>query len=246
MALKTPITILLVVLSLLCCKSKEIATAYTSDRLKIIPVTENSFLHVSYLETESFGKVACNGLIYMSEGEAIVFDTPIDDTTSEELLRWIIDTKNYKLTAVVINHFHDDCLGGLAAFHRKNIPSYGSNKTIVLAKNEGNQIPKIGFDSVQELMVGSQKINNQFLGEAHTRDNIVSYIASEQLLFGGCMVKAINATKGFVGDANESEWSTTIELIKKQYPDLKIVIPGHGAIGGTDLLTYTAKLFETK
>jgi len=246
MTLKTPITFLFFSLLLLSCKSQKTDTTYTSETLKIIPLTKNSFVHISYLETDSYGKVACNGLIYMNEGEAIVFDTPVDDSTSEELLRWITNTKKHKIMAVVINHFHDDCLGGLAPFHQQNILSYANKKTIVLAEKEGNQIPKIGFDGSKELTVGNQKISNQFIGEAHTRDNIVSYIASEQLLFGGCMVKSLDATKGYLGDANEAEWSNTIEKIKQLYPDLKIVIPGHGAIGGTDLLNYTEKLFKNQ
>jgi len=229
----------------LSCKSQKTDTTYTSETLKIIPVTKNSFVHVSYLETDSYGKVACNGLIYMDEDQAIVFDTPVDDSTSEELIRWITDTKKHKITAVVINHFHDDCLGGLAPFHQQNIPSYANEKTIVLAKKEGNQIPKIGFDTRKELTVGNQKISNKYIGEAHTQDNIVSYIPNEQVLFGGCMVKSLDATKGYLGDANESEWSNTIEKIKQTYPNLKIVIPGHGDFGGTELLDYTAKLFST-
>ncbi|MCG8322705.1 MAG: hypothetical protein MI921_24605 [Cytophagales bacterium] len=32
--------------------------------------------HKSYLETQDFGEVECNGLIFGSRGEAIVFDTP--------------------------------------------------------------------------------------------------------------------------------------------------------------------------
>lgn len=245
MAIRTPILFFFFLLLQLSCKSQKTAIAYTSETLKIIPVTKNSFVHVSYLETDNYGKVACNGLIYMNEEQAVVFDSPVDDTTSEELIRWINNTKKHKIMAVVINHFHDDCLGGLAPFHRRNIPSYANEKTIVLAKKEGNQVPKVGFDSKQELTVGNRKISNKYIGEAHTKDNIVSYIPSEKLLFGGCMVKSLDATKGYLGDANESEWSMTIEKIKQTYPDTKIVIPGHGDFGGTELLDYTAKLFST-
>lgn len=246
MADRTKITLLFFLLLQLSGKSQKLDIAYTSETLKIIPITKNSFVHVSYLETDSYGKVACNGLIYMNEDQAIIFDTPNGDSTSEELIRWVTDTKKHKITAVVINHFHDDCLGGLAAFHQLNIPSYANEKTIVLAKKEGNQIPKIGFDSKKELTAGDQKISNRYFGDAHTQDNIVSYIASEQLLFGGCMVKSLDATKGYVGDANESEWSKTIKKIKQTYPDVKIVIPGHGDFGGTELLDYTARLFSTE
>jgi metallo-beta-lactamase class B len=47
-----------------------------------------------------------------------------------------------------------------------------------------------------------------------------------------------------LGDANIAQWSNTVERIKEQYPNIKIVIPGHGAIGGKDLLDYTIQLFK--
>ena len=40
-------------------------------------------------ETESFGKVACNGMIVVDDDEAIVFDTPVNNEVSEELLKWL-------------------------------------------------------------------------------------------------------------------------------------------------------------
>lgn len=246
MPYKFSFVLLLFVLAPISCKSLKTETAYTSEALKIISITKNAFLHISYLDTDSFGKVACNGLIYMKEGEAIVFDTPVANATSEELIRWITTSQKHQITAVVVNHFHDDCLGGLEPFHQRNIPSYANEKTLILAQKEGNQIPKIGFDGQMELKIGNTTVSNQFVGEAHTRDNIVSYIAGEQLLFGGCMVKSLNADKGYLGDANEAEWSNTIEKIKRLYPEVKMVIPGHGDVGGTELLDYTAKLFAAE
>ena len=243
---KSPLIILLFSVLLLSCKSQNGNRTYSSETLKIIPISQNSYIHVSYLQTEDYGKVACNGLVYMNAGDAVVFDTPIDTETSNELIDWITKTKEHKIKAVVVNHFHDDCLGGVDAFHQLNIPSYANNKTIELAKKEGNPLPQIGFDQVNEIILGNKKIINRHFGEAHTRDNIVSYIPSEHLLFGGCPVKSLNATKGYLGDANTDEWSSTISKIKTAYPDLKIVIPGHGDHGGTELLDYTISLFKTK
>ena len=218
--------------------------AYTSETLKIVPISENSFLHISYLTLPEYGKVACNGAIYMNHGEAIVFDTPIDPKASNELLRWISQNQQHNITAVVINHFHDDCLGGLQAFHDLNIPSYANDQTIVLDKKEGNPVPKIGFKDHIKIKVGQETVENTYFGEGHTKDNIVSYIPSENLIFGGCMIKALEATKGNLNDANVSAWSHTVEKIRQAYPNLKTVIPGHGDFGGIELLLYTEELFK--
>ncbi len=173
-------------------------------------------------------------------------DTPADDVTVNELIRWISEEKKHTIKAVVVNHFHNDCLGGLVPFHKENIPSYANNTTIALAKKEGVAVPENGFENQLELPIGETTLLNRYFGEAHTADNIVTYVASEELLFGGCMVKSMNAKKGYLGDANTNEWSNTIAKIKTAYPRLKIVIPGHGNPGGMELLNYTKTLFKVE
>ena len=65
-------------------------------------------------------------------------------------------------------------------------------------------------------------------------------------MFGGCLIKELNASKGYLGDANVADWSGTVEKVKKEYPNVKIIVPGHGAPGSKKLLDYTIKLFKTR
>ena len=225
-------------------KSQKGGLAYSSEALKIIPLTDSSFIHVSYLDIPDVGRFSCNGLIYLNSGLAVVFDTPQNNAAASELIQWVTETKKHQIKAVVVNHFHDDCTGGLPVFHKLGVPSYAHGPTLALAKEEGNPVPQNGFEKEMELEVGGEKIINRYFGEAHTTDNIVSYIPSEELLFGGCMIKSINAKKGNLEDANEAEWSHTVENIKRTYSNIKIVIPGHGEQGGMELLDYTSELFK--
>jgi metallo-beta-lactamase class B len=213
-----------------------------TPNLKIQQLTEQVYLHVTYLQTDSFGKVACNGMIYMNETEAIVFDTPSDNASSIELIQWI-QGQGRNINAVVVNHFHIDALGGLDAFHELGIPSYGSDKTKALAETVK---PQNGFETISQIELGDKLVINQYFGEAHTTDNIVSYLPAEGVLFGGCMIKSLNAGKGNLEDANVDEWSETVRKIKKTFPDIKMVIPGHGKHGDSSLLDYTIAMFETK
>ncbi|MEM8966647.1 MAG: hypothetical protein AAGE93_09530 [Bacteroidota bacterium] len=169
----------------------------------------------------------------------------MEDSISAELIDWVENNLSATVKAIVINHFHTDCLGGLAEFHHRNIPSYANNLTIELAKHKP-VFPQYGFDDSLRLAMGQAEVINRFLGEAHTIDNIVSYIPEDNLLFGGCMVKEVGAGEGNLEDANVAEWPTTIQKIKQTYPSLKVIIPGHGQTGGTELLDYTVELFEEK
>jgi metallo-beta-lactamase class B len=69
-------------------------------------------------------------------------------------------------------------------------------------------------------------------------------VPSDQVLFGGCLIKAQGAGFGFLGDANTATWSETVSRVKAEYPQVVTVIPGHGKIGGTELLDFTIRLFE--
>lgn len=219
---------------------------YKSDNLTITQVSENSFIHTSFKQTNDFGNVPCNGLVVRNNNETIVFDTPTNNTISEELIKWINDSLHSKINAIIPTHFHDDCLGGLEAFHNHNIPSYAYFKTIELAKENNFTVPKNSFTDSVILKVGDKEIITKFFGEGHTRDNVVGYFPSEDVLFGGCLLKELEASKGYLGDANVSVWSSTVEKVKKEYPNVKIVVPGHGKYGNQKLLDYTIELFKTQ
>ncbi len=241
--MKNILPVILFVFILNACKDdKLVYQNYESDTLKIKQITENVFQHVSYLNTKNHGKYPCNGMIYINKNEAIIFDTPTNNKAAAELLNWIGE-KNIK--AVVVTHFHIDCLGGLKEFHSKNIKSYATNKTIELAINNNEKIlPQNSFDKKLKFNIGGEIVYAKYFGEGHTKDNIVGVVPSEKTLFGGCLIKHLNAHKGNLADANTEDWSRTVKKIKREIPELEIVIPGHGKSGGMELLDYTINLFK--
>ncbi len=220
------------------------ASSYESNILNIQPLTEHTYIHISYLQTQDFGKVACNGLIYVNGKEAIVFDTPVTNAGSQELIDWVQDSLGYNIKAVVPGHFHDDCLGGLQAFHDAGIASYAHTLTLNLAAKDSATIPMHGFDKKNLFQIGREEVVSEFLGEGHTRDNVVSYIPSEKVLFGGCLVKSLGAGEGFTGDGNVNEWSRTVRKVKDEFSEVEYVVPGHGEAGNIELLDYTIKMFQ--
>lgn len=226
---------------------------YQDVDLKVVQVRPNIWVHESYIIYKG-DTVGCNGMVYLQKGKAMVFDCPTTDAAAEKLIKLIChgaanSQKNKaprSVAGVVVNHFHNDCLGSLVTFHKHKIKSYASNKTIELAKTDSTvkAIPQVGFDSLLVLNLGDKQVVNRFFGPAHTQDNITSYVPSEKVLFGGCQVKCLNADKGYLGDADTSAWSSTTLKLKKGYPQAKLVIPGHGQWGGVELLDYTERLFR--
>jgi metallo-beta-lactamase class B len=219
---------------------------YASKDLILTQVAANSFKHTSFKQTNDFGNVPCNGLVVRNGNEVVVFDTPTDNKSSEELINWIRDSLHCKVRAVIPTHFHDDCLGGLRAFHDRAIPSYANIRTIKLARANQLTVPLNSFRDSLRLKVGSEHIVVKFPGEGHTRDNVVGYFPADRVIFGGCLVKELNASKGYLGDANLATWSATVEQVKSEFPNVSIVVPGHGEHGSIDLLDYTIRLFKVK
>ena len=73
-------------------------------------------------------------------------------------------------------------------------------------------------------------------GAAHSTDNLVVYVPSANVLYGGCAVHELSSTSaGNVADADLAEWPTSVERIQKHYPEAEVVIPGHGLPGGLGL-----------
>jgi metallo-beta-lactamase class B len=218
---------------------------YSTDSLQIEKIDNDLYRHISYLDLSNGEKFPSNGMIYFNENEAVVFDTPTNDLASKDLIHWIQNEQKKKIKAVVIGHFHTDCLGGLKEFHRQNIRSYASDLSIQLAReNNIETLPETGFKEELVLKLGNGETITRFFGEGHTWDNVVSYIPAKNAVFGGCLIKEMGAGKGNLKDANVKEWSATVRSIQQEYPDLKLIIPGHGKTGDKEILDYTIHLFE--
>lgn len=219
---------------------------YETPNLMIQRLTDHTFIHVSYIETTDWGRVKCNGLIVTDGNATIVIEAPATKAASNELIHWVDKELESKITSIVVSHSHSDALGDLTEFHKIGAQSFANNLTIELAQKDSIPIlPINGFDNRLELMANNTKVINEFFGPGHTKDNIVSYIPDQNVLFGGCLIKAMNASKGNLEDADTLAWSATVQRILTNYPEIKHVVPGHGAAGSRALLTYTIQLFET-
>lgn len=214
-----------------------------SADLHLVKLSEHAYVHVSYTEMTEYGRVGSNGLILVSNGDAILFDSPASDLLTGQLVSWIHDRMCARLVAFVPNHWHSDCMGGLGFLDSIGIESYAGSRTIQLAREKGLPIPTHAFLDSLSMELNGIEIECFYPGAAHTLDNIVVWIPSEKILFAGCMVKSIDSkTLGNIADGDLKSYEATIRRVMKRYPDAKIVIPGHGAFGGRELLEHTIEL----
>jgi len=227
------------------CKLIDKSIEIQSDDLVINKLSENVYQHISYLQTENWGKVACNGMIVVEDGEAIIFDTPVDNKSSQILIEKLSDN-GVRIIGIVPTHFHVDCVGGLDTFGENKTQIFISNETIgkIASYDEFTGYKIKIFEDKLSINIGTSSIQLEYLGAGHTTDNIVGYYDKDKILFGGCLVKAVGSMKGNLADADVEEWSNTVRKVKEKYPNADIVVPGHGKTGGVELLDYTIELFE--
>lgn len=219
---------------------------YKSHNLIIERLSDHIYQHTSFLATNDFGRVDCNGMIVVNGNEAVVFDTPSDDEGSRELIHYLVNDLQCRIKAIIPTHFHEDCVAGMGVFNESGIPAYAYGSTIELLKSKSRIFsePIEQFGDSLVLEIGGELVYAVYFGEGHNRDNIVGYFPGDSAIFGGCLIKAEGAGKGNLEDANTAEWPETVHKLKQKYPRARIVIPGHGKSGGTELLDYTIALFE--
>ncbi len=216
-----------------------------SDDIELIRLSPKAYVHVSVCEIKGFGKVSSNGLVLIDKGKAFLFDTPVTEEQTKTLVDFIADSLYAKVSGFVPNHWHEDCMGGLAYLNKKGIKSYANQKTIDIAKEKGLPVPKKGFKDSLYLKLNDVEIECYYFGSGHTTDNIVVWIPSEKILFAGCMVKEMSSkTLGNLADADVDQWPSSVGKVIFKFPSAEIVIPGHGRFGGKELLIHTQKLLE--
>lgn len=222
--------------------SKEEPISISND-LTVQPLVPGVWVYTSYFDVPEAGRIGANGLVVVSGEEAVLINTPWTDEQTGALFAWIKEKSNATVKAVVPTHFHQDCMGGLAEAHRLGATSYGLDKTIALAQRDHLPVPQNAFQLRTAVRCGKTMIQVTYPGVAHTTDNVVAWLPSERILFGGCLVKSMDAqTLGNTVDGNLMAFPITLGKIKAAYPNAKVVVPGHGRWGGTELIDHTLKL----
>lgn len=217
-----------------------------SNDLELRKISENVYIHISYHDLQSYKHVPANGLVYLHSGESYIVDTPWTNELTGVLLNWIQDSLKTEIRGVIPTHWHNDCMGGLEQVKEVGINSYALEFTRDIARDKNLPIPVIGFRDSLVLKLGASDIICYYVGAGHTVDNIVVWLPEEKVLFGGCMIKALNQTNlGFTGDADLQEWPNSLRNLLSKFPDCRIVVPGHGAHGNLSLVHHTLKLLET-
>ncbi|TGL33955.1 subclass B1 metallo-beta-lactamase [Leptospira koniambonensis] len=214
-------------------------------KIQVSEIGKNVYVHTSYklLKDAYFPS---NGLIIETEEGIVLVDTAWGEEQTSQLLDWISINLKKPVIAVIITHFHEDRAGGIEVLKKLDIPTYSGKRTISILKEEGKHLPEKLLKDRDLLIFGKTKIETFFPGAGHSKDNLVVWLPGSEILFGGCLVKSVEANEiGNTKDADLKEWPKTIHKLKKTFPKISILVPGHQSWGGKESLKRTLELLKS-
>jgi len=243
MSYKNIFLLLVGIISITCCYAQTDDKIVIDENIQLLHLQDSVFLHITFDELENFGRFSSNGLVIIRNGHALMIDTPMDNEKTEKLTSYMQNSLSAKMEKLIACHFHNDCLGGVTYLKSIGVESIANSMTIGKCKELEIPEPSTAFTDSLIFDFYGEPIECRYFGAGHTFDNITVWLPSEKILLGGCLVKSANSPNlGNLSDAVVDDWETTIREVKTKYPDAKIIVPGHGALGGPELLSHTIYL----
>ncbi|WP_276498358.1 subclass B1 metallo-beta-lactamase [Pontibacter litorisediminis] len=214
------------------------------QQLKLTKLAPKVWVHTSYSTYQGI-LVPSHGLVVSTKDGAVLVDTGWGNKPTQELLAWVKTNLKKPVKVCLPTHWHDDKLGGMSAVQQQGVPVVTSELTAILAAGNKKGTPDITFATDTSFTLGGQQFEVYFPGGGHTADNVVVYLPQQKILFGGCLVKDLQAKNlGNTADADLSNWPLAIKRLQQRYPKAKVVVPSHGPWGDKALLSHTLELLQ--
>ena len=208
-------------------------------KLTISHLTGDFYIYTTY-NTYKESQVPANGLYLVTNRGVVLFDTPWDTTQFQPLLDSIKLKHNKSVVLCIATHFHSDRTAGLEYYRQQGIKTYTTLLTDELSKKNDKKRAQFLIAKDTVFNVGQYSFETYYPGQGHTADNIVIWFKKEKILYGGCLIKsADDEDLGFLGDANEAAYASTIKNVQQKCRQPKFVIVGHGDWANINSLEHT-------
>lgn len=216
-----------------------------SPELQVQQLAPGLWLHRSEKKLSNGAIFTANGLVLDTPDGIWLLDTAWGFYPTRDLLHWIDTNLQRPVAKAIATHTHDDRTGGILALTERHIPLQVTAKTAALGAEAGIAPLQV----VTDLAIGASYQDGPlqwfYPGAGHSSDNIVLWLPQYQLLYGGCFVKAPRYPGlGNIADADLTAWPQSLQRVKAAFPQIRLLVPGHGDIGDAGLLDYSLQLFK--
>ena len=225
----------------------------------------------AYVICHVFPWLSNSVLVEMEDGTLVMAGTPCTPKATELVLAWSRQHFGKRKLVAINTGYHVDNLGGNQALLDAGVPVYGSDLTVTLLKERGEQtrqttlklvgatnspaygvyasmrfMPPDHFFPIQDglkLTFGGEVVRVIYPGPTQAPDKVAVYFPARRLLFGSCMVLA-GDRPGNIAEADMKQWPQAIRKLEQFLVD--VIVPGHGERLDAGLLQHTLGLLEKK
>lgn len=220
-----------------------------SKDLQIRQIDADVWVHTTWHVMADQRRLSSNGLIVRDGERLTLIDTGWGAAPTQELVDWISRDLKLPIARLIPTHHHDDRIGGWPVLAKLGVPLLATPQTLSLSASENITQP---LDPALTTLTENQAIPlgpvEVFApGPAHSPDNLMIWLPKQAILFGGCAVKAGDATSlGNIAEADFEGWPLAMQRAQQRYPQARIVVPGHGELGDRSLLAHTLDLLKAE
>lgn len=219
------------------------ASAQTDTaKLRIAHLSGDFYVYTTYNTYEN-NRVPANGMYLVTTSGVVMFDTPWDTTQFQPLLDSIKFRHDKKVVLCFATHWHSDKTAGLEYYRQQGIRTYTTVLTDELSKKNNKKRAEFLMTKDTVFHLGQYSFETYYPGEGHTADNIVVWFNKEKILYGGCLIKGVDAKNlGYLGDANVNEYANTLERVQKKFRHPRYIVIAHSDWNNLNSLKHSIRL----
>lgn len=224
-----------------------------------------------FIITHSFPWPGNSMIVEMENSDLVLVDTPYTPEATAEVLEWVDSQIGEQRITAINTGFHYDNLGGNGYLIEQGIPIYGSQLTVRLLEERGEEMRAMTLDWLQapryqryydahevlayvapthlfeldkglQLQFGDEIVQVYYPGPSHSPDNVVVYFPSRKILFGTCMIIGWEEV-GNTADADLEIWPESVRDLARF--DFDVLVPGHSDRLDPGLLEHTIDLLTS-
>ncbi len=208
-------------------------------------IADNVWVHTTNYSLPGQAPIPSNGLVVVDGDEVTLVDGAWGELATLSLIETVKSETGKPVAKMIVTHHHADRTAGVDAAEYRGVQIFTHPDTPVLAARAGWPAPNTSVASLKapqsRTKVGSLEV--AYPGPGHAQDNLVVYVPSAKILYGGCAVRGAEVkTLGNVEDANLTAWPTALKWVKATYPEAELVVPGHGKGANLSLIDATLAL----
>jgi len=197
-------------------------------------IAENVWVHTTNYRLPGQNPIGSNGLVVVDGDDVILVDGAWGELATLSLLEKVKAETGKAVTKMVVTHHHMDRTAGVDVAEWQGIQVFSHPDT-----------PALAAKTKSRTKVGSIEV--AYPGHGHAQENLIVYIPSAEILYGGCAVRGAGVkTLGNTDDADLTKWSESLQWVKATYPKTKTVVPGHGKGANLTLIDATLALINAE